>query len=58
MKRIRLLAMIAALCAVLCAVVVLGSPYAPVIAPVMEIEEIWAIEDARVESDVPLVTAL
>lgn len=58
MKRIRLLLMMAALAAVLAAVVFYGSPYAPVVAPVIDIEEIWAIEDARVESDEPLVTAL
>ncbi len=58
MKRIQLLLMIAALLAVLAATIVLFSPYAPVVAPVMEIEEIWAIEDAREESDVPLVTVL
>ncbi|MBR5301310.1 MAG: CotH kinase family protein [Clostridia bacterium] len=59
MKRIQLLAMMAALLAGLCCVVLLASPYAPVVAPAPEdIEVIWAIEDARVESDVPLVTAL
>ena len=52
-----LLAMLA--CAVLLAgVVVYGSPYAPVIEPVAEIEAIWEIEDARMESETPLVTAL
>jgi len=40
------------------AVVLLASPYAPVVAPCREIEEIWAIEDARQESETPLVTAL
>ncbi len=58
MKRIQLLLMIAALLAVLAGVIVWASPYAPVVAPVMEIEEIWAIEDARVESAAPLVTVL
>ena len=56
--RLKLLAMIAVLTAVLCAAVYYGSPYVPVVAPVMDMEEIWAIEDARSESDVPLVTAL
>ena len=38
-------------------VVALGSPYAPVVSGVPEnIEEIWAIEDARTESCEPLVT--
>ena len=58
MKRMQLLAMIAALMVVLCAAVVPGSPFAPVVEPAKDIEEIWAIEDARSESDVPLVTAL
>lgn len=58
MKKISLLLMMAALFAVLGAAVFYGSPYAPVVAPVMEIEEIWAIEDARMESGVPLVTML
>lgn len=59
MKRIQLLLMIAALFAVLGSVVLLGSPYAPVVAPAPEeIEEIWTIEDTRAESDEPLVTVL
>ena len=59
MKRIGLLGMIAALAAVLAAAVVYGSAYAPVIEPAKEnIEEMWAIEDARQESERPLVTAL
>ena len=40
------------------AVVVLASPYAPVVEPCRDIEEIWAIEDARQESEAPLITAL
>ena len=41
------------------AVIVIGSPYAPVVQPCPEsIEEIWAIEDARRESETPLVTSL
>lgn len=58
MRKLQLLAMIAALFAALALVVVYTSPYAPVVAPVMEIEEIWAIEDSRQESGVPLVTEL
>ena len=44
--------------ALLAGVVIYGSPYAPVIEPVAEIEAIWAIEDTRTESETPLVTAL
>lgn len=58
MKRLKLLAAIAALAAVLAAAVVLGSPYEPVVGPCREIEELWAIEDEREESAEPLVTAL
>ena len=58
MKRMKLLAMMAVLAAVICIVVIYGSPYAALVQPVMEIEEIWAIEDAREESDEPLVTML
>lgn len=50
---------IAALALVVAGVVAVASPYAPAAAPAPEdVEEIWAIEDAREESDVPLVTAL
>ena len=56
--RLRLLLGMAALLGALAAVVLLASPYAPVVEPCREIEEIWAIEDARSESDTPLVTAL
>ena len=35
-----------------------GSTYRPVVEPVREIEEIWALEDAREESEEPLVTRL
>ena len=52
-----LLAMLAC-AALLAGVVIYGSPYAPVIEPVAEIEAIWAIEDTRTESETPLVTAL
>lgn len=58
MMRLKLLLAMLALTALLAATVMLGSPYAPVVAPVVEIEEIWAIEDARSESETPLVTAL
>ena len=58
MKRGRLLLAMAALACVIAAVLRFGSPYAPVVEPVRDIEEIWAIEDARVESEKPLVTAL
>ena len=53
-----LLAM-AALVLALAGVIACASPYAPAAAPAPEdVETIWAIEDAREESDVPLVTAL
>lgn len=58
MQRIKLLLGMALLAAAMVCVVAFCSPYDPVIGPVMDIEEIWAIEDARRESDVPLVTAL
>ena len=45
MKRIGLLVPALLLCAAMAAVVLLASPYAPVIGPVREIEDIWAIED-------------
>ena len=56
--KLRILLGIVLLSALTAAVVICASPYAPVVEPVMEIEAIWAIEDARVESDTPLVTAL
>ena len=53
-----LLAM-AALVLALAGVIACASPYAPAAAPAPEdVETIWAIEDAREESDAPLVTAL
>lgn len=58
MKRIGLLLMILVMTVVLVCAVALFSPYAPVVEPVVDIEEIWAIEDAREESEAPLVTAL
>ena len=59
MRRRGLLPGMLALFALLAASVCAGSPYVPAAqkAPV-DIEAIWAIEDAREESDVPLVTAL
>ena len=58
-KRLKLIAAIAALCVVTAVAVMMGSPYSPVIAPAPEdIEVIWAIEDTREESGEPLVTAL
>ena len=58
-KRLGLLAAMAALCALTAAVVYIGSPYAPVVASApQEIEVLWEIEDARQESETPLVTAL
>lgn len=53
-----MLVLIAALSAAMAAAVVFGSPYAPAVAPVADIETIWAIEDARVEREEPLVTVL
>ena len=46
------------LLAMMAAVVVFRSPYAPVVGGVRDIEELWAIEDTRKESETPLVTAL
>ena len=56
--RLRLLLGMAALLGAAAAAVLLASPYAPVVEPCRDIEDIWAIEDAREESDTPLVTAL
>ena len=58
MKKLKLLLAMFALAALMAATVMFGSPYAPVVQPVTEIEEIWAIEDARQESEHPLVTRL
>ena len=59
MQRIRLFLGMAALAALMCAAVIVGSPYAPVVQACPEnIEDIWAIEDTRSESETPLVTAL
>lgn len=58
-EKLRILMSIALFACVAAAVVVMCSPYAAVMAPAPEdIEQIWAIEDARRESDMPLVTAL
>ena len=56
--KLRILLSIVLLLGVTAAIVVYASPYAPVVEPVIGIEEIWAIEDARSESEMPLVTAL
>ena len=58
MKKIKLLLAMLMLAAMIVATVVLSSPYAPVVAPPAEIEAIWDIEDAREESEEPLVTRL
>ena len=59
MRRRGLLPGMLALLALLTAAVCAGSPYVPAAQQAPEdIEAIWAIEDAREESDVPLVTAL
>ena len=56
--KLRILLSIALLLGVTAAVVVCASPYAPVVEPAAQIEEIWAIEDARTQSETPLITAL
>lgn len=58
MQRIRLLLAMAVMASLLVIAVYLGSPYAPVVGPVTDIEDVWAIEDARTESETPLVTRL
>ncbi len=58
MKRWILLLEMALLLGVIAAVIVLRSPYAPPVEPMREIEEIWAIEDVRQESETPLVTRM
>ena len=58
MKKLELLALMALLVCVMAGVVYAASPYAPVVGAVREIEELWAIEDARQESETPLVTVL
>ena len=58
MKRLKLLLGMAALACAIGLTVKYGSAYRPVVEPVREIEEIWAIEDEREESEEPLVTRL
>ncbi len=59
MRKFTLLLAIAGLLALAAGAILAGSPYAPSAAPAPEnIEDVWAIEDARQESDAPLVTAL
>ena len=58
MKRLKLLLGMAALACAIGLTVKYGSTYQPVVEPVREIEEIWALEDAREESEEPLVTRL
>ena len=58
MNKLRMLAAMIALAALIAATVIFASPYAPVVQPVRDIEEIWAIEDTRQESEEPLLTAL
>ena len=54
MKRLKLLLGMAALACAIGLTVKYGSAYRPVVGPVREIEEIWAIEDEREESEEPL----
>ncbi len=57
--RFRMLLAMAALALLIAGVVVCASPYAPVMtAAPQDIEVIWAIEDARQQSETPLVTHL
>lgn len=58
MNKLKLLAWMAALAALMAFAVVVGSPYEPVIGPAADIEDIWAIEDMREESETPLVREL
>lgn len=58
MNRTKLMLWMLAMLALLAGVVVLCSPYAPPVEGTTEIETIWEIEDARQESDAPLVTAM
>ena len=57
-QKLRMLAGMMLLAGMAAAVVVFASPYAPVVQPAPDIEAIWAIEDAREESEMPLLTAL
>ena len=54
MKRLKLLLAMATLACAIGLTVKYGSAYQPVVEPVREIEEIWALEDAREESEEPL----
>ena len=57
--KLRILLAMFLLAAMIAAVVCIASPYAPVVMPAPEdIEALWDIEDAREESETPLVTAL
>lgn len=58
MKRLKLFLMMMVLLSLMAAVVVFRSPYAPVAGGPVDIEVLWAIEDARTESEVPLITQL
>ena len=58
MEHLKLAAAMTALLAVIGAVILLASPYDPVVAACVPIEELWEIEDSRSESPAPLVTAL
>lgn len=58
MKKFKLFLGMAALACVIGLTVKYGSTYRPVVEPVREIEEIWALEDEREESEEPLVTRL
>ncbi len=58
MKRFKMFLAMAALACAIGLTVKYGSTYRPVVEPVREIEEIWALEDAREESEEPLVTRL
>ena len=58
-QRLRLFLSMLLLLGAAAATVLLASPYAPAALPAPEdMETIWAIEDARTESETPLVTAL
>lgn len=58
MNKVKMLAAMLVFAALIAVTVIFASPYAPVVQPVRDIEEIWAIEDARQESETPLLTAL
>ena len=57
--KLRILLAMLVLTVLMAVVVLMASPYAPVVAPAPEdIQMLWDIEDAREESEAPLVTAL